>query len=233
MESLKIQALIGLLVFLSSRALSLPSWVQPSPSLAYISLQRELSLKSGDFFKRVVRRVGNNTIDLEGYAALGGTLHNFYEIAKDVPSYRQWALNGINQKPGGGKYLVQILDLKPHPKRTHVLGALFGINFPGIQAKVEKDFLIHVGKDRQSVTVACESLQVPDLILSSLHGFITAFEAPKKKERLWIYFKGRALLRSWLLYQALPEKLLSTESSERIQTVLDNFTGEEIKKPFK
>jgi len=233
MESLKIQALIIFIFLLSPPALSLPSWVQPSPPSAYASLQRELSLKNGDFFKRVVRRAGNNTIDLEGYAALGGTLENFYEIAKDVPSYRKWALQGINQKPGGGKYLVQILDLKPHPQRMNVLGALFGINFPGIQAKIEKDFLIHVGRDRQSVTVACESLKAPDLILSSLNGFITAFEAPKQKERLWIYFKGRALLRSWLLYQALPEKLLSTESSERIQTVLDNFTGEEIKKPLK
>lgn len=211
----------------------MPSWIQPNSASAYASLQRELSLKNGDYFKRVVRRAGNNTIDLEGYASLNGTLNNFYEIAKDVPSYRKWALNGINQKPGGGRYLVQILDLKPHPQRTNVLEAIFGLNFPGIQAKVEKDFLIHVGKDARSVTVACESLKAQDLILSSLQGFITAFEAPKQKERLWVFFKGRALLRSWLLYQALPEKLLTTESSERIQTVLDNFTGEEIKKPVR
>ncbi|NBT57926.1 hypothetical protein EBT16_03990, partial [bacterium] len=70
-------------------------------------------------------------------------------------------------------------------------------------------------------------------LLSSLTGFIMAFPAPKQKERLWVYFKGRTKIASWVLYQAIPEKLLAHESSDRIQTVLDNFGNEEVKKQAK
>jgi len=233
MDSFKIQALICSFFLFASVCFAMPDWAQPSSKDIFFLLQKELSLKNGDYFKRTVRRAGNNTIELEGYASINGSLNNFYDIAQDVPGYRKWALDRINQKPGGGKYLLQIIDLRPSPQHPKKLAAVFGLNFPGIKAKVEKDFLIHVGRDPESVTVACESLQAQDLILNSLHGFIRAFAAPKQRERLWVYFKGKALLRSWLLYQALPERLLSSESSERIQTVLDNFTGEEIKKPVK
>lgn len=192
-------------------------------------MEKELSKKNGDYFKRTIKRAGNQTIELEGFASLNGTLAGFSRIAEDVPSYRKWVLPGLNQKPAGGNYLLQILDLKPSDSNPRVLTAEFGISFPGIQQKLHKTFLITPEPQNRLVTVSCQSLESKDLLLSSLVGFVMAFPDPKNKERLWVYFKGLAQLRSWLLYQALPEKLLVRESSERIQTVLDNFSSEEIK----
>lgn len=198
------------------------------PQQAFSILEKNLSLKKGDYFKRTIKRAGNQTIELEGFASINGTLEAFYHIAQDVPSYRKWVLPGLNQKPQGGNYLLQILDLKASPSNPRLLTAVFGLSFPGIKQTLHKTFLITPEKNSNHVTVSCQNMESKDLLLNSLVGFISAFPDPKNKERLWVYFKGLAQLRSWILYQALPEKLLVRESSERIQTVLDNFSSEEV-----
>lgn len=227
MVTFKAQILVVLIFGLHSLCHALPRWVSPLPQTAYQIVNTELSSKRGDYFKRTVKRVGNQTIEMEGVASINGRLENFYEIAKNVPAYRTWALPNINQRPAGGQYLVKILDLKPVPQKTNQLIAEFGINLPGIQRKISRGFSIFTEKGTNDVTVTCESNQDKDSILSSLTGYIIAFPAPKQRERLWVYFKGRTQLESWLLYQAIPEKLLAHESSDRIQTVLDNFGSEE------
>lgn len=229
MGSFKIQILALSLFVYPSLSFSLPSWITTRPEKAYQIAQAELSSKPGDFFKRTVKRVGDQTIEMEGVASINGKLDAFYSIAKDVPAYRTWALPNINQRPGGKKYLVQILDLKPVPKHYNQLTAEFGVHLPGFQRKISRVFSIFSEKGVNSVTVTCESLPDKQSILSSLNGYIMAFQAPKQKERLWVYFKGRTKLESWLLYQAIPEQLLAHESSDRIQTVLDNFGNEEIR----
>jgi hypothetical protein len=225
--TLEIQVLIALISALSSLSHALPRWVSPSSEKAYQIVNSELSTKRGDYFKRTVKRIGNQTIEMEGVAAINGKLDTFYHIAKDVPAYRTWALPNINQRPAGGQYLVKILDLKPVPKKHNQLMADFGINLPGIRRKISRGFSILTERGKNDVTVTCESNQDRDSILSSLTGYIIAFPAPQQKERLWVYFKGRTKLESWLLYQVIPEKLLAHESSDRIQTVLDNFGNEE------
>lgn len=230
MEAFKIQSL-AVFLFLGIFAplcCAKPTWIL-TPDQIYPLLETHLSHKKGDYFKRTVRRVGNQTIELEGFSSLSGRLENFYSVAKDIPHYRQWALTGLNKKPAGGEYLLQILDLRVDPQKSNVLHALFGLRFPGIHQDLRRSFLIIPTQQPRSVTVSCQSLDAPDLVLSSLVGYITAFSAPKDPERLWVYFKGVAKIRSWILYQALPERLLTQESSERIQTVLDNFSQEEVK----
>lgn len=226
MESIKIQTIILGLCFCSWVG-ALPNWVTPNSQVLSI-LDRELSTKTGDYFKRTVRRAGNQTIELEGFASLSGTIDNYYRVVKDVPGYRKWILAGVNQKPSGGDYLLQVLDLKPTPN-FNVLQAEFGLHFPGIKQRVYRSFKVLPERSSESVVVTCESLEANDLLLKSMTGFVSAFSDPKNKERLWVYFKGFARLRSWLLYQALPDKLLVRESSERIRTVLDNVGAEEVK----
>lgn len=230
MVPFKVQILAAFILGNHALGQGLPQWVSLSPQTAYQLAHAELSTKKGDFFKRTAKRVGNQTIELEGVASINGKLENFYQIAKDVPSYRNWALSNINQRPSGGQYLVKILDLRPVPNRNNQLIADFGINVPGVRTKISRGFSIFTKKGTRDVTVACESNRDKNSILSSLTGFIMAFPAPNQKERLWIYFKGHTKLESWILYQAIPEKLLAHESSDRVQTVLDNFGSEEIAK---
>lgn len=230
MVSFKVQVLGLFLLGFHSISHALPHWVSTPPQKAYQIVSSELSKKQGDYFKRIVRRAGNQTIEMEGVASISGKLENFYQIASDVPAYRNWALPNINQRPAGGQYLVKILDLKPVPQKRNQLLAEFGINLAGLRTKISRSFSISTERKPNNVTVTCESHQERDSVLSSLTGFIMAFPAPQQKERLWVYFKGRTKLESWLLYQAIPEKLLAHESSERIQTVLDNFGNEEGKK---
>ena len=226
----KIQKVVLLFIFFTvSKSFSLPAWVT-SEADAYSKLKSELSHKSGDFLKRTVRRLGNNTIELEGFASISGSLPVFSRVAGDLPGYRNWALEGINQKPTGGNYHLKILDLRTVSNPPNRLLAKFGLTFPGIHHTFERAFTINNFSNPQSSTVTCESVPTSHSLLSSLVGFITAFPDPKHQERLWVYFKGKAQLTSWILYQALPEKLLSTESSQRIQTVLDNYGNEEVRK---
>ncbi|NBX75881.1 MAG: hypothetical protein EBQ92_04960 [Proteobacteria bacterium] len=227
MVPFKTQILISFFFSFHTPSYALPRWVSPAPQSAYKIVTSELSTKRGDYFKRTVKRIGNQTIEMEGVASINGKLDNFYQIAKNVPAYRTWALPNINQRPAGGQYLIKILDLKPVSQKSNQLIADFGINLPGIRRKISRGFSIFTERGTNDVTVTCESNQDRDSILSSLTGYIIAFPAPKQKERLWVYFKGRTKLESWLLYQAIPEKLLAHESSDRIQTVLDNFGNEE------
>jgi len=226
----KIQKIILFFGFvLGPLSFCLPSWVSSETEI-YQKLNSELSKKNGDYLKRTVRRLGKKTIELEGFAAINGTLEVFSKVAGDLKGYRNWALTGINQKPTGGMYLLKILDLRQSPTIHNQIIAKFGLSFPGIQHTFERAFTINNFRTTQSTTVTCENTAGHHSLLSSLNGFITAFPAPQQSERLWVYFKGRAQITSWLLYEALPEKLLSTESSERIQTVLDNYGNEEVRK---
>lgn len=230
MEFRQIQKVVILFLIVgATQSFSLPAWVT-AETVAYSKLKSELSHKSGDFFKRTVRRLGNNTIELEGFASISGNLPVFSRVAGDLPGYRNWALEGINQKPTGDNYHLKILDLRAVSNPSNRLIAKFGLTFPGIHHTFERAFTINNFSNSRSATVTCESVPTAHSLLSSLEGFITAFPDPKQRERLWVYFKGKAQLTSWILYQALPERLLSTESSERIQTVLDNYGNEEVRK---
>jgi len=217
--------------FISGHAFALPEWVTP-PGQSFLIAQGKLQKKKGDYFKRTVKRAGNQQIELEGVASISGNLDHFYQIAQDTPHYRNWALSQINTRPNGKSYLIKILDLRPSSHSKEILTAVFGLEFPFMKTKIEKDFRIQSEKDSRSSTVYCQNLNPPDTILSSLRGFITAFNHPKEANRLWVYFKGNTQLTHWLLYQAIPERVLAGESSERIYTVLDNFSSEEVKYPL-
>lgn len=219
------------IIFLSLSAKGLPSWITP-PTKSFVLAQNNLSTKTGDYFKRRVKRLGNQEIELEGFASIMGDLNHFYQIAQNVPRYRKWALDHINTRLNGKAYLIKILDLNTSTKNKEELTATFGLELPFLKMKIDKRFLIKSEKNSHSSTVYCQSLNPPDSILSSLKGFITAFKHPEEPGRLWVYFKGQTRLTNWLLYQAIPEKVLAGESAERIHTVLDNFSAEEIKYPL-
>lgn len=219
-------------IFLTAPSLwALPSWVTP-PTNSYLLVEKQLKKKKGDYFKRNVKRAGNQELDLEGFASVSGNLEHFYQIAQNVPQYRNWALAHINTRPNGKNYLIKIVDLKTKPSHPDELTAVFGLDFPFIKTTIEKTFRINSERNQNSSTVYCRNLNPPDHVLSRLNGFITAFNHPKEQGRLWIYFKGNAQLTHWLLYQAIPERVLAGESSERIHTVLDNFSSEELKYPL-
>ena len=218
-------------LFYSSFGWGLPSWVV-SPEKSFPILQKQLTKKKGDYFQRKVKRAGKQQLELEGFASISGSLDHFYQIAQNVSDYRNWALSRINSRPNGKTYLIKILDLRVNPRQKDELTAVFGLDFPFIKTTIEKKFKINSERDRNSATVYCRNLNPPDHVLSSLKGFITAFNHPKEPGRLWIHFKGNAQLTHWLLYQAIPDRILAGESSERIHTVLDNFSSEEVKYPL-
>lgn len=200
----------------------------PSDENAYASTKAALGAVTGDYMRRNVKRIGDQTLELEAFILQSGSLPYFAKIAADTPKWRDWALNGINEKLGGGGYLVQLLDLKPLVGNSG-LDFYFKINLPTLRKVFNRAFEISVAEKPGQVTVLAKSIESDDSILNSVRGKIWVFPAVGQKDYLWVHLIGYAHIKSWLLYQALPEKLLMRESAHRLQTILDNYTAEEIR----
>ena len=78
----------------------------------------------------------------------------------------------------------------------------------------------------RSITVYGETLVHPEASIAKAKGTLKVFRAPQPN-RLWFYFTGESLFRSWIFYEALPERLLTRESGERVLTVIENYQQEE------
>lgn len=188
---------------------------------------RPILKNQGDFVQRQVKRIGNLTLSMESFISTEGDLEYARRIFSDPATYPKWALTNINVKTSGGSYFVKIVDLVPDPKDPQQLTGIFFADLPVVKVEMKKVFRVFSENDKGSITVHLESASDDKSELGRTHGELKIYPAEGEPGRLWMYANTSVVLKHWLLYEALPEKLLNRESGERLQTIVDNYQREE------
>lgn len=199
------------------------------PELSDEVLLPKLRQKLGsepDYFERNVKRMGHRTITLEVTLSTHGEYALARDILPDIRGWPGWALEKINERPDGTKYLIQVLGLEPMPDPAMMLAKLF-IDIPVFRQKTERALHFKSERGPASATVEVETLPSETGLIEVLRGVGRVFPAEGRADRIWFYFQGEVKLRSWLVYEALPERLLKRETGDRIRRIMDNYVREE------
>jgi hypothetical protein len=199
----------------------------PTDDEAYKKLQDILKKQSGPYNVRQITRVGKNTVEFEAFISLEADSKLYKKILGDFKNYPQWAIKNINNKPSGGTYYIKIKELKVSPADPNLLIGIIFIDLPIMRHNFIGEFKLSSEETPKSYTVIGKMISGPQSILESADGMMKIFPAENKPSYRWIYVRSNVVLRNWLLYEAMPEKLLKRESGDRIQIVLDNYLDEE------
>lgn len=200
--------------------------VLPPEKETYQALRQVLK-GQGDRLVRKIAKKGQRTIVFEAMISQEGDFKLAPFILGNLRNYGRWALKDVNKKAGGGSYYLQIRDLKVDPLESVVLHTDCYFSTPVYHKEMQRDFRMRFSQGEKVFTLAGEALPNADSPVASADGFMRIYPAEALPNRVWIYIQGEAVLRSWLLYEALPERVMGSETGERIQTILDNYLAEE------
>jgi hypothetical protein len=182
----------------------------------------------GDVTKRSFKRLGNRTIQLESFISLEGDFDLACAIFSDLDHY-DWAMKNINVRPDGTKYLIQILQMSVD---SHIPDTLvtftFALDMPIFHYKGKRQFKVKVTKTLDSLTLNADTMGSETGIINRSQAILKIFPAEGARGRLWIYINGRMEIGTWLLYEALPDKLMNgSQTATRFQTLIENYQNEE------
>jgi len=199
-----------------------------TPDDAEILAKLRTKLKGRDeHIERSIKRIGNRTLELEVLISSDGTYPLASQIFGAWQHYSNWALKNINKRPSGGEYFLLVRGMKVAPKDKSILALDLFVDLPIYRKPLEREFRIKTAEEKGVMTLTVESVLNEHSLLGAAKGFLKVFPAEGKPNRVWIYLNAKATLKNWLVYEALPEKLLTRESGERIQTVMENYLEEE------
>lgn len=191
-----------------------------------------LQSKNGDYNERKITRLGNNTIGMEAFAVVDADWVMLRAIISNFAAYPNWIPKNINDRPGGGKYYVQLKDMRLNSSDPNLLETHLLIHLPALNLDLERKFKLEFeGLTKEDVyTLTAEGIPSAESPVAALSAYIQFFRPSKKDSKVWIYASGTVTLRNWLLYESLPERLLNRESGDRVQILLDNYLTEENRK---
>ncbi len=217
-------ALMVWLLALWPGRLSALALILPSDEAILAELRTRLAGQD-EAVHREIKRKGNRTIEMVNCIATEMDPRLAPAILADTRHYADWALNGINQRPTGGTYVALLHGLNVDPKTPDLLTVTFSFDLPLFRTPRSAAFQMESSTEKGIFTLTAEAL---DTSGTFTHADIAlkVFPAPRPGFS-WLYARGEAQLRSWVLYEALPEKLLNRESGERIRIILDNYLREE------
>ncbi len=218
--------MIGLLYFI----FILFSWAAfplspPAEAVVQTRLVQRLSEK-GDFQDRVFRRIGNRTVEFEGFISTEADFSLVKEIFNDIPHYPRWILPHINQRPSGDSYFIKLNDLVSGPNSSTSLIATLGFELPLFKREIPCHLNFKTENRGNSfwLTINADP-NIKSKYIESFSSIIQVFQ--KGEGHVWIYAIGNVQFRNWLLYEALPDRMLTRETGERLQIVIDNYLAEE------
>ncbi len=182
--------------------------------------------EKGDFQDRVFRRLGDRTVEFEGFISTEADFNLVKEVFSEPQHYSRWLMKNINKRPGGGEYFIKLRSFDPAAGMANTLLAVLNFELPLFKKVLECH--VHFKSENKGPTYLLTAT-----VDTKGHGtFIEKFETvmqffPKAAGRVWIYARGQVKFKHWLLYEALPERMLLRESGERLQIVIDNYLTEE------
>lgn len=183
----------------------------------------------GDVLKRTVERLGNRTIQIRLLISADADYATAKKIFAAHREYREWALKNINLRADGSSYYVKFLGCDPMPDGNLFFPMRIDLPIFG------KDVIAHIAVTTEEVQkgFAVHAKTTGDdnpKTVGTIDGYLYFFPAPKEKRRLYGELRGNLQFVSSFLYEALPEKLLIRETSERLQTLLENYREREMRR---
>lgn len=199
----------------------------PPDAEVYRAVQNVLKGQQGDLIRKKVVKKGNKTVEFELFVSQDGEIKLAPTILGDLGAFPRWATKDINKKPGGGSYFLQILGMTVDHAESHILHFDSELALPVYHKEIKRDFRITPLQKGDTFTLTAEALPNDKSPVATMQGFLRVYPAEGAPNRLWFYLKGQIVFKNWLIYEALPEAVMNTEAGERVQTLLEDYLGEE------
>lgn len=180
----------------------------------------------GDFQDRAFRRIGERTLEFQGFISTEADYALLKTVLKEPAEYHRWLTPNINKRPSGGDYLIKLQSFHLAPEATQTLLAKLLFDLPVF--KKEIDCYMDVKTEEKGANFWLTATVDSNRPGTYIEGFQTVIQVfPKGPGRVWLYAIGHVKFKNWLLYEALPDRLLTRETGERLQIVIDNYLAEE------
>ena len=194
----------------------------------------EAALKnhSSDFFQHTVKRMGNKTIALEAFISFDADWNTLKKITQNIPDYPKWVMPRINERGAGDKFFIRINSIKPDEKKPNQLDIEVALALPGLNIPIQRSFSCQSvpSENPAVITMNVNTLPSKDSQVQDLAGYFHLFKNPKNPNMVWGYFQVSVVLRHWLVYESIPERLLQREAGDRIKIILENYQNFENSK---
>lgn len=200
--------------------------ISVDPKVALVKARAHLKGR-GDLLKSELTRVGDKTIQVETFASIDGDIDMASQIIADLDSYPKWILNNINTSPTGDKYVIQFKGLKFEAAKPGRIGIQFALELPVFKHQGLSLVDVKTSRVGDAFAMSATGVPNPEAVIENLSGVMHVFRAEDDSNRLWFFLTGRMKLRPWLLYEALPERLINREAGDRLQILLNNYRAEE------
>lgn len=192
----------------------------------YDRLKKELNPlnPTEDVARRKFTRLGNRTVRIETFISTEMDRGQGKLILSDFENYPLWALRRINERPGGGEYRLKLTSLTPDAQDRSILQIGMAFTFPLFSHSGTHRFKFRSEEGKNHFRICTESLPGPGTVMSKAEGCARVFPAPgQAKNRAWIHAEANAVLKSAILYELLPEAVLSRILGERVEKIVENY----------
>ncbi len=198
----------------------------PTDAEALPLLKTHLQGKT-DHIVRLVRRLGNKTLEVDCFIALQGDLAAFKTITTDFKGWRDWALTDFNVPRDGSGYVLQLNDLVQRDPGK--VTATYVFNVPLFSKERARTFKVGKQEAPKSLTLTAEALVNPKSAVKAANAFMKVLPADGLPGTLWINVKAVVEFNNWFFYEALPEKILLREVGDRLTFLVENYEKEELR----
>lgn len=199
-----------------------------SPSAAEIrsALSQKLKLP-GDQLYKAIRRIGDKTIEMQVMISMSGNIDKARSLFTDIEHIPDWALNNINLSTTGKPFYFKINNAISDGKDS--LNFLFTLDLPIFKHKGSKKFKFVSKNIPYGFLVSAEATKEANSVISSAIADLYVFSAERDPRQLWLAVLAKVTFNQWLLYEALPERLVTRESASRLERLILNYQNEEDK----
>ncbi len=169
--------------------------------------------------------MGNRKISLEAFISMEADWNILKRISQKVSDFPIWALPNINNRGSGETFYIQITGMKADPFNPNNIDLQLVLALPALKIPIGRTFHFDFPptEDKNIFSMKITTLQAEDSPVENLSGYFHFFRNPQNPTRIWVYLDISVILTHWLVYESLPERLLSRESGERIRILIENY----------
>jgi hypothetical protein len=173
--------------------------------------------------------MGNKKISLEAYISLEADWSQLKSILKNINGYPKWVLPRINERSSGDKFFIQFASITPAPNSTDTLDVDVFLSLPALKIPIRRMFRFELlpQTDDNVLTMQMTALASQDSAVKDLSGYAYFFKNPKNPSQVWVYLDVYVVLTHWLVYESLPERLLTREVGDRLKIIIENYQNYE------
>lgn len=184
-----------------------------------------LQSQENDYYSYTVRKLGNRKVELEGFVSLDADWNTIQTTAKKVSDYPKWIFPRINFRGKGESFYLLFNSMELVPEAPQDLKVEIALAIPAIKISVKKNFHFEFlpQANPNQWTLTTRIVDPSDSAVESFSGYAHFYRPPHRSGRVWCYLNLSLVFNSWVIYESLPERLLSTEAGERLRILMESY----------